>query len=402
MSSIRTDEQKGIQPVENSLHSTKDILAWMKERKDNLAVEIKHLSLSECVPWYYDASEGCIRNKDRTFYQIYGLQQYHGKHMIAEQPVIVQDEIGFLGIITCNINGTWHYLMQAKIEPGNVNVVQVSPTLQATRSNFTCKHGGRRPEYLDIFLKMKPEDIVVDQLQSEQSSRFLKKRNRNVIVRVHEILSETDSHKWMTLRQIKELMHYDNLVNMDTRTVLSCIPYSLLGEDADVPFNDKDYFFKTAWTLDHRTIEELYHKINDIKMLEDYRSDIVPLDKLESWEMRDTELICRHEHPFRVIYCDISIEGREVTRWRQPLFASNGRAVFGLICCDDNGRRKFLVKVRPEPGCFDTAEIGPTIQSEYSEEGYKATDDVERLFFKRLSTGSGVVIDRIKSEAKRS
>ena len=31
--------------------------------------------------------------------------------------------------------------------------------------------------------------------------------------------------KWMTLGQIKRLMKKDNIVNMDTRTVLSCIPY---------------------------------------------------------------------------------------------------------------------------------------------------------------------------------
>ena len=67
--------------------------------------------------------------------------------------------------------------------------------------------------------------ILVDQIQSEQSSRFLGKRNRNIIVLVDEDIDVLPSHMWMTLKQIKELMKIDNLVNMDTRTVLSCIPY---------------------------------------------------------------------------------------------------------------------------------------------------------------------------------
>ena len=129
------------------LHTTPELLDWIKERGDTIHVNIDHISLEACSPWHYDEGEGCIRDEHRNFFQIYGLRQYKEDRLIAEQPVIVQEEIGFLGIISCRINDTWHYLMQAKIEPGNVNVVQISPTLQATRSNFTGKHGGRIPQY---------------------------------------------------------------------------------------------------------------------------------------------------------------------------------------------------------------------------------------------------------------
>ena len=111
--------------------------------------------------------------------------------------------------------------MQAKIEPGNLNQIQISPTLQATKSNFTQAHGGKKPAYLDYFLHAERYQIILDQLQSEQSSRFLKKRNRNMLIWVEEEVPLLPSHRWMTLGQIKELAcKYDNLVNMDTRTVL--------------------------------------------------------------------------------------------------------------------------------------------------------------------------------------
>ena len=383
--------------VENPLHTYADLNDWLEERNNRTHVEIRHIPLEECKPWLYDDEKGCIRNEDNTFFQIYGLKQYEHDKCTCEQPIILQDEIGFLGIITCKINDTWHYLMQAKIEPGNVNVVQISPTLQATKSNFTGKHGGRIPEYLDNFLHMDPKDVIVDQIQSEQSSRFLKKRNRNVIVRVKEELPEADSHRWMTLRQIKQFMKCENMVNMDTRTVLSCIPYVLMGQDSDVPFRNKSYFYKSAWNLNRKTIVELYHGINDYKMLSERRTEIVKISDLENWEMKDNTLCCRSGYPFRVIFCDITIEGREVTHWRQPLFASNGRAVFGLICCDDEGILKFLVKLRPEPGCFDGIEIGPTVQTEYSLND-TGVDGIESFFMKRLTEGNGILIDTILSE----
>lgn len=104
-----------------------------------------------------------------------------------------------------------HFLMRTKIEPGNVNCVQISPMIQASKSNFTQKHGGKKLPYLDYFLNAGKYEIVVDQIQSEQSSRFYKKRNRNIILRVEEDIPLLSSHRWMTLGQIKRLMREDNL-----------------------------------------------------------------------------------------------------------------------------------------------------------------------------------------------
>ena len=40
------------------------------------------------------------------------------------------------------------------------------------------------------------------------------------------------------------------------------------------------------------------------------------------------------------------IEGREVTRWTQPLFEATGIALFGMFTCIENGVRKFLIKAK--------------------------------------------------------
>src|SRR5262249_25264452 len=116
-----------------------------------------------------------------------------------EQPIINQPEIGYLGFITREFDGILYFLMQAKIEPGNVNNVQLSPTLQATRSNYNQVHKGDKPLYLDYFLNVKPRQILLDQLQSEQGGRFLRKRNRNIIIKVDEDIQLYDNFIWLTL-----------------------------------------------------------------------------------------------------------------------------------------------------------------------------------------------------------
>ena len=371
-----------------------ELLFWIQERNKNIHVSISKTSLDRCEPWYYDPSSGRIRNPAGSFFQIAGLRVMRNGETVLSQPIILQDEIGYLGILCRRFGGEMHYLMQAKIEPGNVNQVQLSPTIQATKSNFTQKHGGARPTYLDYFINASKYRIIADQIQSEQSSRFLGKRNRNIILEVDEDVDVLPSHMWMTLPQIKELTRYDNLVNMDTRTVLSCLPL-----DEEPYFSQiKDPALRASVEGSGRSrLPEIYNYLNDSKMFDEAERQLVPLFSLENWEMRDGEFVCKRPYPFKVVFCDIEIEGREVRHWRQPLFAAAGIATFGLLTRVNRGVREFLVRATPEAGCFDKIELGPTVQREYIYDETKNTP-VDKLFDEKLKNKDGVLFDTLLSE----
>ena len=125
-------------------------------------------------------------------------------------------------------------MVQSKIEPGNLNVVQLSPTLQATKSNYTMLHKGKKPKYLEYFNGENKVTVLLDQLQSEQGARFLRKRNRNIIVELDESenLDQDENFIWLTIGQIKRLLKKNNVVNMDTRTVISGISYGSYSQDS--------------------------------------------------------------------------------------------------------------------------------------------------------------------------
>lgn len=383
---------------DRGIYSVAEILDWVRQRSAETTVEIRKISLEDCAPWFYDRAGGCIRNQNRSFFSIIGC-----KGPALSQPIILQEEIGYLGIICREFDGIMHFLMQAKIEPGNVNCVQISPTIQATKSNFTQKHGGKKPPYLDYFLNAGRYEIVVDQIQSEQSSRFYKKRNRNIILRVEEDIPLLPSHRWMTLGQLKRLMQEDNLVNMDTRTVLSCIPFSKLQllptkswELSDC-FSDKALFRSLFVGEGENCVPLVYQHINNRKMFMEEQPALVPLVQLEDWEMRNGEFVYKRAYPFKVVFCDITIEGREVRRWTQPLFEATGIATFGLICCEESGLLKLLVRAAPEVGCFDGLELGPTVQQE-AVGCSQGEDAITRFFWRRLETGEGIWFDHLLSE----
>ena len=368
------------------LHDTKTLLNWITSRNSTIHVSISKIPLDRCAPWHYSEPTGTIRTPTGSFFEISGLRRSDG----VSQPIILQNEIGYLGIICKRFNGEMHYLMQAKIEPGNINKIQLSPTIQATKSNFTQKHGGAKPAYLDYFINASKYHIIADQIQSEQSSRFLGKRNRNIIIEVDEDIEVLPSHMWMTLGQIKALMREDNLVNMDTRTVLSCLPIEkYTSEISDITLLNSirgggDY------------LPEIYQYINNFKMFEERKRELVPLFSLENWEMRDGEFVCKEPYSFKVVFCDIEIEGREVRHWCQPLFEAAGIATFGLMTRIHNGVKEFLVRATPEIGCFDGIELGPTVQREYIHKG--DLTDVDRLFDEKLKNKDGIIFDTLLSE----
>lgn len=379
--------------AEGQVHSTVELLKWIKERNAEIQVNIHKIPPEEDTVWQYIETEGIIANSQHSFFTISGFECAG-----IQQPILIQDEIGYLGILCKEINGVIHLLMQAKIEPGNINKIQISPTIQATKSNFTQKHGGKRPAYLVYFLEADKHEIIVDQIQSEQASRFIGKRNRNIIIIVDadaevEVLP---THRWMTLGQVKQLMKHDNLVNMDTRTVISCIPFHLANPEAALPFFQDQALYNSIFPGDGiNHLPEIYSYINNDRMFNNEKPSKIPLYSMSNWEWQNGEFVHKEGYHFKIIFCDISIEGREVKHWTQPLFEAVGIATFGLLCCEIDGVLRFIVKCKKEIGSFDGPELGPTLQLEADE---KPVNEIESFFLSCYQQNRGVRYDVVLSE----
>ncbi|MDH7568049.1 MAG: NDP-hexose 2,3-dehydratase family protein, partial [Armatimonadota bacterium] len=290
------------------------------------------------------------------------------------QPIINQPEIGILGFLTQRIGGVLHFLVQAKMEPGNVNMLQISPTVQATRSNYTQVHGGSRPRYLEYFLDPTRARVLVDQLQSEQGARFLRKRNRNIIVEVPEG-ERVEVHPdfcWLTLGQLHDLLRVDNLVNMDSRTVLSCVRYS--GEwphtrarartpRLDSPFQEA--VLASALSGEEEAVNDFDHIVSwltDLKVRYSLSVQRVPLKEVENWERDEWEIRHVSRRFFRVIGVAVRASNREVQSWEQPLIDSREGGILCLVCQRQKGVLHFLIQGRVEPGNLDGVEMAPTLQ----------------------------------------
>lgn len=388
---------------QGNINSTEELLNWIKQLNKSTYVNISECSINDSSMWFYDDYNGEVLNRKRSFFSIKGMRYFINNEFITEQPIIIQPEIGYLGIICKVIGGVLNFLMQAKIEPGNVNCVQISPTIQATKSNFMRAHGGKLPQYFECFEKSYRYNVIYDQIQSEQATRFYKKRNRNMIMLVDGDIEVYPNFKWMTLGQIKKMMEIDNLVNMDTRTVLSGLPFNLelisssQLEEIQSLFKDKYLYSSIFMAEPAESMMNILKKINNYKMFKNVIVTTVPLNQLVDWNVDEYGITCKKQADFMVRYYDIEISGREVRKWTQPLFKAIGIATFGMITKIEDGTRKFLVKIKPEIGSFDIAEIGPTIQWEATHYLYN-DDPIEKLFRKRVEQRKGIITDVVLSE----
>ncbi|MFO7667379.1 MAG: NDP-hexose 2,3-dehydratase family protein [Desulfobacterales bacterium] len=346
-----------------------DFFEWFLKQRNSVTVDIRKIPFHQLRNWYFHPETGNICHTSGKFFTIQGIDisTNHGAKTHWEQPIINQPEVGMLGIIAKKINGILHFLMQAKIEPGNINYVQLSPTLQATRSNCSRIHGGNKPLYLDYFTGESDAKIrvLVDQLQSEQGARFLKKRNRNIIIEVLDELPIYDNFIWLTLGQIKTLMRYDNMVNMDTRTVISSISY---GHNVQKDFKCAEAIdeamLASATDLSKASLDLDHHIawITRLKTLYELDVHSIPLNQVAGWIRNDHEIYHGERKYFRIMAVDVCIGNREVKEWSQPIVQSVQEGIIGFLVKKTNGVYHFLVQAKVEAGNFDILELAPTVQ----------------------------------------
>ena len=351
----------------NPFNSTEDIRNWITRRNREVLVDIELIPFSAMKGWYVDA-EGSLRHETGRFFSVQGIhvETDVGTNPSWDQPIILQPEIGYLGILTKEFNGILYFLMQAKIEPGNVNCVQISPTLQATKSNYTRAHEGKKPAYLDYFVNVRPENILLDQLQSEQGARFLRKRNRNIIIKVDDEVEVLPDFRWMTLGQIKEFMHVDNMVNMDTRTVLSGIDYidyiTPMTNLSHLSSFGKDMLKSARAEEGVHSMRQLLSWLSGLKSRYDLLVTNKAIDKLVGWHRNEAEIANDEDKYFKVIGVKVAISNREVSSWCQPLVQPLQRGICAFIIRKIGDVYHFLVQAKLECGNFDVLELAPTVQ----------------------------------------
>jgi oxidase EvaA len=348
--------------------------AWLAERRDACDMQVAEIPFAESREWA--ERDGRIRHRTGGFFSITGVRVIDGRGTVRQAvPLIDQPEIGILGFVVRRRGGRAEVLVQAKPEPGNVGLVQLAPTVQATESNYRRRHGGKPTPLLEVFEPQGGLRTASTSLQSEQGSRFLGKYNRNVTVEAPTTWTGPDlPHvSWLGIADLQPLLLTDYAVNTDARSVLATTPFDLLADD-DGPFarwrGEGGFGEALLDSYTHRATEapgaaapRAVRRLEALRAQLPFASVSVPLDALPGWHT-DARSISRLGAPsYEVRQYAVTSSEREVPHWDQPLIAASEVGTATLLVQRRAGVLHLLVSAMAEAGLRECLQFGPSLQS---------------------------------------
>ena len=207
----------------------KSILKWVNRLQRNVRTESKLINLNECNNWFLDKNNN-LYHKSGQFFKVKGVKTSGASNREVKswtQPILTQKHGGVLAFI-CRETKKFgvEFLIDAKIEPGDDSQLKISPSFQATQSNMNQAHGGKKPKFYDIVIKLNKSKLIYYTIHNEEGARFWKKSNWNVIVKLNDPYDKRikgNNYKWVSLSQIKKLSLSNRLVNPFVKTILFMI-----------------------------------------------------------------------------------------------------------------------------------------------------------------------------------
>ena len=303
----------------------KNFQKWFNSQKKLNKIRVKIKRLNDLENWNY--GKKLIFHNSRRFFKIIGIEvksNFAGKNW--DQPIIVQNEQGILGII--KNKKTKKYLLQAKVEPGNKNKLQLSPTVQATKSNYQRIHKGKKTPYLNFF----KDNKVKFTSQSEQGYRYLSKFNKNSIVVVEKKIKVLKNFFWFSREDLKYLIKRKSVLNMDTVSVFS------------------SFIRKNTNDLPHKKMREIKNWIRQNDKIFKLKIKVKPLANLINWKVTPDNITHKNNKHFSVIGINTLSNKREVTEWDQPIIKGKRIAFAGYLIKEFNKTEHYLCKYNKKPG----------------------------------------------------
>jgi len=353
---------------ENSFKKAVTVLNWLEQKRKACQFLVQTIPFDQLDQWRFKKESGNMVHQSGRYFSIEGIRVSTNFGCVKswDQPIIYQPEIGILGIIAWKIDGIYHFLMQCKAEPGNPNIIQLAPTVQATVSNYTKVHNGRIPVYLDYFLKETGSNVWIDQLQPGQAARFFQKQNRNMIVEVNGHIKIHDGFCWLSLTQIKELLTVDNTINDEARSVIACLPLKKLYSDLSQK-KSGDGFSRDLFGSMHiygntqMSWEQVMDWIDEMKKSYRLNTERISIKKLSGWKRNASEIIHQSNDYFSIISVSVHGDSREVSCWTQPLIADSHLGIAGFVVKKIKNVLHFLIQAKVEPGNINIIELAPTV-----------------------------------------
>lgn len=193
--------------MKNSKNQTKNILTWLNNLKMNFDGKIKKISIGNTV----NSKSNII---DHRGVNVVGVRtRLKGREMTAWDQPLLNYPNGEIILLSSRIESIMHYLVRGYSGPGTFGNVEVGPTYISYMLD----------ESQNFNLKDTPHRKIYSTFQSDEGGRFFQCINKHEIIEIDDYsqLKIDKNYFWLTLDQIKMLIHKETTVNMELRSLVA-------------------------------------------------------------------------------------------------------------------------------------------------------------------------------------
>jgi oxidase EvaA len=208
-----------------ALHTTTEVLSWFTRQRSLCELDISRVPLKEVAGWHRTDKE--IARNDGKYFKVVAVSARADNREVTNwtQPLFEPRGTGLVAFVLKNFDGVLHVLINARMEGGFLDSVELGPTLQCIPWNYDGYDGAVRPYLLDYLQSIDPARIRYEAVHSEEGGRFLNAESRYLIVEADDGLPYDlpSDYTWITLGQLTDLLRHGHYVNVQARTLVACL-----------------------------------------------------------------------------------------------------------------------------------------------------------------------------------
>lgn len=327
--------------VANSMLSLDGLLEESRE-----GFQVSPIGLAGMPSWHI--CDGALSHVSGGFFSVVGVRFEPSESGPGSDALyLYQPQSAFNGLLTCDIEGQQHFLLQARAEPGNVGQAQFGPTVQSTPANYLRLHGGATTPYFEWFSTFRPDvQVLHDSVQLDLGGRYLFKSKRVIVARCPADIPVQEGFAWVPAGLVNAAVGRSTFLNTDLRALFGLCAWdaapgylapvaSLVRESLHLPVR----------------AEALAGVVQALQggAAVDYR--LQGIAEMPGWRVADDGIFeVDGQQGFDLRYFQVEACRREVARWQQPLLQSRTEGCVRLLCRVADGALEVCVRVGAEPG----------------------------------------------------
>ncbi|MEO0438037.1 MAG: NDP-hexose 2,3-dehydratase family protein [Pseudomonadota bacterium] len=322
--------------------SSDELLNFLDMTARESQYSLERIPIAEQAEWTF--SDSGITHKSGGFFSVCGVSD---RDKVSDSRLMLyQPQSALTGLILYRSEHGTLVLLQARVEPGNTNVIQYGPTIQSTPANYLRLHGGKATSYVENFTEyLSGTNLLTHSMQLDLACRYFQKSKTHHYLEVDTPISTLENMVWASLPAISGLLKSDNVLNADLRSLLSVFDWTAFENSLE----SED----TAVQSDH---------FRAAPQLQLGRFRLNSLEELEDWQ-KDEYGISSEKYGTGVSMYRFGCTNREVKTWSQPLFTVKDEGAAQLLMRHENSTTEFLVTIDTEPGLSTSNAFYPSYLS---------------------------------------